>query len=117
MKKTRITAKKLVDFLNKIADVKPSELPDDDTMCYYSKIDGSFITFVGMEKHIKYLLKRNIIEQMQNCQGIQDHTSNIEFNPVEKKWYGWSHRAMYGFGIGSTCKKGDCHYNPFNKKE
>lgn len=28
----------------------------------------------------------------------------------EQKWYGWSHRAIYGFGIGSTVKKGDCAY-------
>lgn len=27
------------------------------------------------------------------------------------KWYGWSHRAVYGFGIGDKVKKGDCTYN------
>jgi hypothetical protein len=42
---------------------------------------------------------------------------SIGFNPVESKWYGWSHRAMYGFTIGSTCKKGDCHYQPRDKKD
>ena len=26
------------------------------------------------------------------------------------KWYGWSHRATYGFGIGDKVKKGDCAY-------
>lgn len=35
----------------------------------------------------------------------------------EQKWYGWSHRAIFGFGIGSTCKKGDCHYKPGNFDE
>ena len=24
------------------------------------------------------------------------------------KWYGWSHRARYGFGLGDTVKEGDC---------
>ena len=24
------------------------------------------------------------------------------------KWYGWSHRAIYGFQIGDMVKKGDC---------
>ena len=42
---------------------------------------------------------------------------SIGFCKKEQKWYGWSHRAMYGFGIGSTCKKGDCHYQPANKKD
>ncbi len=26
----------------------------------------------------------------------------------EKKWYGWSHRAIFGFEVGSIVKKGDC---------
>jgi len=42
---------------------------------------------------------------------------SIGFNEKEQKWYGWSHRAIYGFGIGSTCKKGDCHYQSANKKD
>ena len=34
----------------------------------------------------------------------------IGFSETEQKWYGWSHRAIYGFGIGSEVKKGDCGY-------
>ncbi len=41
----------------------------------------------------------------------------IGFSEKEQKWYGWSHRAIYGFGIGSTCKKGDCHYTADNPEE
>lgn len=26
----------------------------------------------------------------------------------EQKWYGWSHRAIYGFGIGDIVEEGDC---------
>lgn len=38
-------------------------------------------------------------------------TSNvcsIGYNEDEQKWYGWSHRALFGFGIGDTVKEGDC---------
>ena len=35
---------------------------------------------------------------------------SIGFCPAENKWYGWSHRAIYGFGIGSRVKHGDCAY-------
>ena len=35
---------------------------------------------------------------------------SIGFSEKEQKWYGWSHRAIYGFGIGSKVKKGDCGY-------
>lgn len=36
----------------------------------------------------------------------------IGWSPENQKWYGWSHRAIYGFGIGSECKPGHCHYMP-----
>jgi len=31
----------------------------------------------------------------------------IGFSEDEQKWYGWSHRAIYGFKIGDVVKKGD----------
>ena len=37
---------------------------------------------------------------------------SIGFCEKEQKWYGWSHRAMCGFGIGSEVKIGDCAYVP-----
>ena len=33
---------------------------------------------------------------------------SIGFCEKEQKWYGWSHRAIYGFGIGDKVEKGDC---------
>ena len=44
-------------------------------------------------------------------------TCSIGFCQREQKWYGWSHRAIYGFGIGSTIKKGDCGYTSSNADE
>ncbi len=44
-------------------------------------------------------------------------TCCIGFNEKEQKWYGWSHRAIYGFGIGSIVKKGDCAYTPINQQD
>lgn len=31
----------------------------------------------------------------------------IGFSEKEQKWYGWSHRAIYGFKIGDKCKAGE----------
>lgn len=42
----------------------------------------------------------------QDCNGVG--TAQIAFSPKEQKWYGWSHRAIYGFGIGYIAKEGDC---------
>lgn len=33
---------------------------------------------------------------------------SIGFSEKEQKWYGWSHRALYGFGIGHVVNEGDC---------
>ncbi len=39
-----------------------------------------------------------------------DPSSNvcsIGFCEREQKWYGWSHRALYGFGVGDVVSEGD----------
>ncbi len=42
----------------------------------------------------------------------KSNVCSVGFSTKDGKWYGWSHRALYGFKPGSTCKKGDCHYVP-----
>lgn len=49
--------------------------------------------------------------------GITEFTYNVGFSEADQKWYGWSHRAIYGFGIGSTVKKGDIAYEPDSEKD
>ena len=34
-------------------------------------------------------------------------TACLGFSPKTQKWYGWSHRAIYGFGIGDVVSAGD----------
>lgn len=33
---------------------------------------------------------------------------SIGFSDKEQKWYGWSHRAIFGFAVGDQVKEGDC---------
>jgi len=96
----RISQKTLNKFINQIAFRRGIK--------YYSKIDNSYLTRVGMEKSLKFLLRFDITEFIQNTNNNPDHTANIGFCPKEQKWYGWSHRAIFGFGIGSIAKEGDC---------
>ena len=42
---------------------------------------------------------------------------SIGFSKREQKWYGWSHRAIYGYGVGSKVSKGDCSYTADNPEE
>jgi len=98
-------------FLKQVAYLAPapaslpgSQPPD----CYYSKFDGSYVVMVGMESDVSYLADREITEEL---------THGVGFSPRDGKWYGWSHRAAYGFKIGSTCSKGDCHYRAKNETD
>jgi hypothetical protein len=40
----------------------------------------------------------------------ESNVCSIGFSDKDGKWYGWSHRAIFGFKVGSVCRKGDCHY-------
>lgn len=100
------------DFLDEVAYIGYSEIEGDmSNKVYYSKFDASYMTRVGMEHEdtiLKILADREITEEL---------THGVGFSPKENKWYGWSHRAMCGFTIGSTCEKGDAHYRASNIEE
>ena len=42
----------------------------------------------------------------------KDSICSIGFSEQDQKWFGWSHRAIYGFGVGSVAEKGDCVTEP-----
>jgi hypothetical protein len=58
--------------------------------------------------------KRGIAPELRTP---NSNVCSIGFCEQEQKWYGWSHRAIWGFGIGDTVKKGDCGYVPANPQE
>jgi hypothetical protein len=70
-----------------------------------SEIDGSYIGNIELAEKLKGL---GIAAQARPGGGV----ASIGFCESEQKWYGWSHRAMCGFGVGSKVAKGDCAYVP-----
>ena len=80
-----------------------NDKPHAWTMAYTP--DGHYI---GNAKNARYLVaKKGICPQPQT----QDSSvCSIGFSTKDSKWYGWSHRAIFGFKIGSTVKRGDCGY-------
>jgi hypothetical protein len=67
--------------------------------------------YVGDEDFGRYLYKKGIIdpETMPAPEGHDPYrVCSIGWCESEQKWYGWSHRAMYGFGIGNVVEEGDC---------
>jgi hypothetical protein len=61
--------------------------------------------YIGNPKDARYLIvKRGIRPQLRTP---ASRVCSIGYNADERKWYGWSHRAIAGFAIGSVVKKGD----------
>lgn len=71
--------------------------------------------YIGNGKNAYFLCKKKGIKPELSHPG--NNVCSIGFNEQEQKWYGWSHRAIYGFGIGSKVSKGDCAYRARNKEE
>ena len=69
---------------------------------YISNVDGGYI---GGEEEYNFLKKLGLI-LIQKAQPTHN-TCSLGYNPDENKWYGWSHRAIFGFGIGDTVQEGD----------
>jgi hypothetical protein len=71
--------------------------------------------YIGDSKFAKRLVTgRGIHPEKSN----PDHSvCSIGYSVKDGKWYGWSHRAIFGFEVGSTCKRGDCNYRPKNKTD
>jgi len=84
--------------------VRPSDL-DEKMIIAVSKIDGSYI---GLPDYAQQLEDRGIAPQAMPGNAV----ASIGFCEAENKWYGWSHRAIFGFGVGSSVAKGDCAYVP-----
>ena len=76
---------------------------DDFEMSRAETTSGDYI---GDPKTAHMLCKKRGIKP-QYRDG-QDNVCSIGFCEAEQKWYGWSHRAIYGFGVGDTVKEGDC---------
>lgn len=76
--------------------------PPVEMECAYTP-DGHYI---GNPKDARYLVvTRGIRPQLRTpTSGV----CSIGYNPTERKWYGWSHRAIFGFRVGSVVTKGSC---------
>lgn len=62
--------------------------------------------YIGSPKDAEYLIdKKGIKPELAKP---TNKVCSIGFCEKEQKWYGWSHRAIYGFGIGDIVSDGDC---------
>lgn len=75
-------------------DVPLGVNPSDETMKRHNGEGGS-VSINHVEESKKHKGKDFFKEH-----GIKEISCGLGFSEKEQKWYGWSHRAIYGFGIG-----------------
>lgn len=74
--------------------------PDFEMVCCYSDFNGQYM---GDARMARALCRKCGIRQIQLSDPVDAPAGNccsIGFNEEKQKWYGWSHRAFCGFGIG-----------------
>jgi len=76
--------------------------------CWLHKEDKHYLCNDSDEaifNNYRFLLTHNINNLVTHSLGKSE----------DGKWYGWSHRAIYGFEIGDTITKDTCSYAPDSK--
>lgn len=104
IKKRKLPAQ-LMQIANKIAyeSKYTSSLAFGAETAIYSKTDDSYICSEWMD--LRSFIAEGITELIQ-ARKNGGKVAQIGFNPTKRKWYGWSHRAGMGFGIGYRIKRG-----------
>lgn len=71
-----------------------------------AKINETNMRIINNGKGITLMEAVNTVTEGKSFQeykdkhGIEDVSVGLGYSDKEKKWYGWSHRAVHGFGIG-----------------
>ena len=63
--------------------------------------------YIGNKKMAHFLYTKKGIKP-EKISPSKNKVCSIGFCGKEQKWYGWSHRAICGFGVGDIVKEGDC---------
>jgi len=118
MTKEKPSEIEVLDFLSKICDYKPWSPGEgqENIFGYFSKIDGSYVCFSNIYRDASFLVELGITEQVQSG-GESKNVATIGFNPEKQLWYGWSHRAIQGIGVGFKIEKGYPGYIPTDMED
>lgn len=99
-------------YLEKAEDIKNVKFEDRATILSAENQKGQYIGDLLWAKILmdKGIWEPEVVEDSENV-------CSIGYSVFDHKWFGWSHRAMHGFSIGSEVKRGDCAYTPTDKDD
>ena len=94
-----------------LIDGSQYECDDFETETAYT-LTGDYI---GSVDTAEFLCRKMQIKP--ECISKKHTVCSIGFCEADNKWYGWSHRAYYGFTVGSKVSVGDAAYEPSTVEE
>jgi hypothetical protein len=94
--------KKIAEFKIIVENIK---IPESEKPLLLASVFSADGGYVGTLECLSRKLDKGIIPQLARK---EERTCSIGKSVIDGKWYGWSHRAIYGFQIGDTVKEGDC---------
>ena len=102
--KKRVQVKKFIEqnFTKKGDYVFPKD--GNSKCCLHQEYDKGLLRFFA----------EHGITKIMSVYG--NEVPSLGYSASEKKWYGWSHRAIYGFKVGDKIKKGTCGYEEMKKR-
>lgn len=81
------------------------KLGDGSTMTSAVNRSGDYVGCPEIEPgYFRFWVDHGIVPEKAQP---EHNCCSIGFSEKEQKWYGWSHRAIHGFGIGDKTHKGD----------
>ncbi len=95
------------DETNQFINAINNESPDEQLMTTCYTVDGYWIGNIEKAKYLCETLGICPVPHPDTKRGELVPCS-IGLNEKEQKWYGWSHRAIFGFGIGDIVEEGGC---------
>lgn len=105
LRKTLVKSNPGYDVWEEVYQFGPTTRPRDvGTMLVARTKSGHYI---GVPDQAKYLVEGLGIAP--EPRKLDSQVCSIGYSAKSGKWYGWSHRAIYGFRPGDVVKPGDCH--------
>jgi len=94
--------KTIIEFIGRLEDISHDSGEYCTMLSFYNK--AGF--YIGNEDGVKNLIYNYGISPEPISEN--NKVCSIGKSSKDGKWYGWSHRAIFGFLIGDEVKEGDC---------
>lgn len=104
------------EFIEKYLHEATMDICGEPTKVLLSNETNCYVTHASLPNDISFIAEKEITK-LYSTFGGKYPVANYGWSERDNKWYGWSHRAIFGFTIGSEVKFGDIGYVPKDRED